>query len=1027
MKRFKLSMVFLLLSATLLTAQNRTGIVKDAQGEVLPGVSVRVEGKSVGTVTDATGKFSIPAKASDKLVFSFIGMEEKTIDLGSKTDLGDVVMSVDVEQLEDVVVVGYGRMKRSSVAGSITGVKAKEISKVASSNLTSTLAGQMSGVFITQTTGTPGIASNLRIRGSNSWNSSPPLYVIDGIVRDAAAFNVLDPSEVAEISVLKDAASASIYGARASGGVILVTTKKGKAGIPTFVYSANFSVNRPVKVTEMASLYESALISNRARKFAGRPEWAAPDELEAFKKNDPGNWFDAVYRDPSNQRHSLSISGGGEKVKYFVNGSYFTEDGFLKPLQYDRYNVRSNLTIDLTDRLQFGIEFSNENSKRDLYHWEFDYNSADLNNGWGKLLYFFPNKPPYIDGKPVDAWPGQGNLAELLSNNPSTKSYKSNYTNGLFRLTYKVPYIEGLTLSSYYGINMLHSGIETFAKKHTVYQFKSGGTNGNIVTNELIGSGPSGHPSREYLSKSSMKSSYEQFNVQLSYGRTFLKKHTVNATALYEQAESLFEGIDGTRYDFPILVRDQFFATSSAAEDSRFNGYESESGRASYVGRLAYNFSEKYFLTASVRRDGSIKFAPGKRWGWFPAAQVAWQVSKEGFFPKDIVSNLKLRASIGLTGNDAVGGWNWLSKYNPSGDYMFGDKLNKRIRFGGLVNPDLTWEKTREWNVGLDMIVLRDISFSLDYFTRKSYDILGRRTLSVPKSFGATLPAENYGEVSGHGIEMEVRYTKKIAQWTLSAKGVFAYNIAYVDKQDVPENVRDADNPNGKPLGYVKTLKYTKMLRTKEETAEFLAKNPNYTIYGYKPEVGTLLYEDVSGPDGKPDGKVDAYDVQVIKGALNYNPYQFGLFLSAEWKGIFAEILFQGQAGGTKTYTDGYSRNTPVGNRSFAFWNDSWSESNPNAKFPRPAPWGYTRNQYASTFWQRPAGFLRLKRVYLGYTLPKKISLKAGISKLQVYGSATNLGLFFSQFDEDFHDPEVAQMMSYPVMQEYSLGLSITL
>ncbi len=1002
-------------SLTIADQQERTvtGTVVDENGDPVPGATVKVKGTSIGTITELDGKFSITVPDDDAiLVISYVGMGTQEIAVGGRSVV-NVSMATQAVGVDDVIVVGYGTQKKATLIGAVTTVDAEQIETIPTSNLSNILAGRLSGVHIQQTTGTPGIPSNIRVRSAASWNRSVPLYVIDGVVRDVDAFNALDPNEVDQISVLKDAASAAIYGARSANGVILVTTKKGKSGKAKISYSGAYSQDKPVQVPEMVSPYEAAVFN----KSIGHA-WS-DEELEHMKTLEPNAWYDAAYQDPVRMRHALNITGGSDKINYFIGGSYFDERGFLPNLNYDKYNIRGNLNAAITDDLSVELNLSNSYGDRQRFNFTYDWGSADLNNLWGKLLYFFADVPPYIDGKPND--PGWlGNMVERMKNGGYWNSTAQNI-DALFTAKYDIPFVDGLSVKGTYSKNIVNDKWKIFDKKQLLYVFKRTGANGRIYTNEVVGTKMSGDPGRERLATQFQNTDSYQGNVQLDYNRVFNDRHDVSAALVYEVSEGQNEWFYARRYDFPIITKDQFFATSDDSKDSFVTGNAGEVGRSSYIGRINYSLDDKYLFQASVRRDGSMLFAPGKRWGWFPAAGAGWLISEESFFNSSKVDFLKLRASVGLTGSDAVGGWQWLEKYNPASGFYFGNGNTKGVSYGGVTNKDLTWEKTLAYNVGVDSRLFKDFSVTAEYWFRNTYDILGRRILSLPSTLGANLPAENYGEVHSNGFELELGYDKYLAEdFNLFAKANLGYATNKVITRDVAENTLDVDNPIGRPLGYLRTYVVKDILRTQ---ADLDALPAGYRIFGYTPQLGMFNYEDVSGVDGVPDGKIDGYDRQVVKGNSS-PPFTYGLNFGGDWKGFSLDALIQGVAGVKKMYSDGYGRRYTDGQRAYAFWRDSWSPENPNAEFPKIVRWNGSPAHVGSSFWLRNSSFARLKYLNLGYKLPTDLSGKVGLSNLQLTLSGTNL-LTLTKYK--FHDPEIGSAMSYPNTKTFTIGLNATI
>lgn len=1019
-----------------------TGKVVDEKGDAMPGVNILLKGTLKGTVSDGNGQFklSIPSKEAI-LIVSFVGYEKQEISVGNKTSLL-ITLKAYINAMDEVIVLGYGTQKKINMTGAVSTMNSKEIQLIPASNLSNVLAGRMSGTFISSQTGTPGISSGIKIRGRSSFSTPPgynpgdpageaiatsPIYVIDGVVRDKVSFDALSPNEVADVSILKDAASAAIYGSRSSNGVILVRTKTGSTGKPSISFSSLTSVQTTGVLPQFLSLDESVKL-HRAVNGAGS---ITNEELNYVKATNPQglNFYNDAYRNPKNQQINLSASGGTDKIKYFLGTSYFNESGFLPNVNYQKYNLRGNISAELVKNLTVGLNLNTSTGTRERFNFTYDYGSDDLNNLWGKLLYMGTNVPSYIDGKPVN--PGWlGNVIEMMKNGGYWRN-ENQQIDALITAEYKVPFIKGLALKSWYSQNTNNSFVKTFAKKQLLYNFKTTGANNLIYTNELVSPTPvlSGDPGQEYVGNEYTKANSYQFDMQVAYDTTF-GKHTIGVQGIYEQYEYQSNFFSAYRYNFPAFTTDQFFAASGNNADWKNDGKEVQDGRLSYIGRLNYEYDQRYLFSASVRRDGSVKFAPDKRWGWFPSVSAGWVISNENFFKamaSKSIDFLKLRASYATTGNDIIGGWQWLDQYNiDKKSYYYGNGVTgPRLTYGGIPNPNLTWEKSQSLNVGLDMGLFRNINLTLEYWQRHTYDILGNRILAVPTEFGGSLPAENYGIMNSNGIEIELGYKNTVGKnFRYEIKGNFNYATNTVIKQDVAANTQPFQDPNGKPYGYLYGYNAMGVIKNQAD----LDKLPKgYTINGVAPQLGDMLLQDVSGPNGVPDNKVDQYDQVVLSkynGASNA-PISYGISVNLSYKNFSIETLFAGLAGFTVTYNDAWGRNFGGGFRVPKYYENAWSPENPNGTAPAPQPWGNAHAagyQWTSSYNTYNGSFLRMKYLNLNYRLPSQFSQKLRAKDIRIFLSGTNL---FNITEFKFFDPEVYQFMSYPVMKTFSAGLSI--
>lgn len=1005
-----------------------SGTVTDDKGTPLPGATIRIKGSKRNAVTNNQGVFKLAAEPTDVLVISFVGYEDQEMKPGSNTDL-KIVLKPSTRKMDEVVVVGYGTQKRANITSAVTTMKASEVALIPTSNLSNVLAGRLSGVYVQSNTGTPGIGSGIRIRALSTFSSSntDPVYVIDGVVRDKTSFDALDPNEVYEISVLKDASSAAIYGSRSSNGVILVTTKTGHSGRPTVSYSSTFGMERTGKVPGYLDLTTSLKLN---RYVFGDNNISAAEEADVRSWNANGRaWYNEVYRNPTNQRHALSIAGGGERVTYYIGGSYYNENGFLPNVSYNKYNLRGNVSAKVTKDLTVGLNLSTSNGTRQRFNFTYDYGSVDLNNLWGKLFYNAFGTRPYVDGKPVN--PGWlGNMAEMMRNGGYWRN-GNQQIDALISAEYKVPVVPGLSARLVYSRNINNSGIKDFAKKQLLYNYAMS-PNGVVDVTKPLGTQLSGDPSTEYIGYRYDKSNSYQLNAQLNYDRHF-GEHHVDALAVYEQYEYNYNYFSTYRYNFPLFPTDQFFAASGDSKNWSNNASETQDGRLSYIGRINYDYAGKYLFSASVRGDGSVKFAPSKRWGWFPSVAVGWKISDEPFFKNitslSFIDLLKLRFSVAATGNDAIGGWKWQDQYNiQSSSYYLGTNgtTDPRLSYGGIPNPNLTWEKSNSTNFGVDVSILRNLTLTAEIWRRHTYDILGSRILAIPAEFGTSLPAVNYGVVNAKGFELELGYGKQIGRdFSFKVRGNVGLATNKVITKDVAAGAVPVDDPNGKTLNYISGYLATGIYRTQAD----LDKLPQgFTIDGVKPVLGMLSFADISGPDGKPDGKVDTWDrVKLADYQLAQAPISYGLGLTLSYKGFTLDAQFAGLAGFKTTYNDAFSRNVGSYWVYTNYWKDYWTETNTNASGPKPFSWGSQYATYAnmnSSYNVHDGSFVRLKYLSLGYTVPSVWTKRVGVQSASIFVSGTNLFLL-SAFK--FYDPELSQFMSYPMMKSYSLGINVNL
>jgi TonB-linked SusC/RagA family outer membrane protein len=1010
------------IAAASISQQTRkiTGKITDERNEPVIGASIAVQGSGIGTITDTEGLFSLDVPPNALLQITYIGYIPQTIAVGAQQHI-TIVLKEDTQKLDEVVVIGYGVQKKVNLTGSISTISAEEIQEIPVSNLTSALSGRLAGVTITQSTGRPGTSSALSVRAKGTWNNTDPLYVIDGIVRDKFAFDGLDANDVENLSILKDGASAAIYGARAANGVVLVNTKKGVIGKPMIAYTATVGLSDATKIPTRQNAYDQAIFTNDYLEVEGAPpsdiRYYTPDELEFFKNNS-WNWLDEAWKQPLVTHHSINVSGGNERVRYFVGGSYFYETGSFDKFNYDRYNLRGNIEANITKDLIASLNLNLDKRKelRPLLPWGDSDAQHDLYKG---LMFRTGQVPPYVNGLPTGNYV-EWHAIEMLE--PQTGYEKKKYStyDASASLQYNVPFIKGLSLKVLYNRYDWHYFMKQFARPYLMYNFRMTGEHNHIITNEFVDTKERNNG--DYITERYEARDNYQLNGFITYNNTF-GKHDISALLVYEQSEGMTDWFSGRRDFYVTAAIDQLFAGSSDPANSRVDGSASETGRISYVGRANYGYDNKYLLEASFRYDGSVNFAPENRWGFFPSVSAAWRISEENFFKNNVrfVDYLKLKASVGVLGNDAIGGWQWMQRYKLVQGQQFGS-LSNGLEADVIPNPTITWEKSVSYDGGFDANFLNNkLVTSLSLFYRHTYDILGSRLASLPTTFGASMPSENYATIDTKGFEVELGYMDKIGDFTYNIKGNFGYAIDKLIYKDEAENIR----PYRSEIGYSTDRRFgyftTDIIRTQEELDALPA---DYTIFGSKPELGMMNYKDLRGANSdEPDGKIDDNDRDWIS-SHSIPPINYGFSLGGNWKGWALDLFFQGVAGHEIIIGYRGSQARPQ-ETNFDFWTDHWTPENVNASFPKAS-----RNQsnQVSSFWTRNGSFLRLKNINLSYTIPKSVLTKIGASQIKIFFMGTNLLLLEDHVK--YFDPEVGtdsnNILVYPIMKSYSMGINLS-
>lgn len=1004
-----------------------TGVVLDSQGEPVVGANVFEKGeKTNGTITDIDGKFSLNVSDNATLVISFVGFKNQEIAVKGRDKI-DIRLADDSELLDEVVVVGYMTQKKGLVTGAVSSMKIDEkLNTLPTTSAGNILVGKLAGVSVSTPNGLPGAAPSISIRTGSSWNDQNVTYVIDGVVRGGGDFNNLSPNEIEDITVLKDAASAAIYGSRSAGGVIIVTTKKGTRGKPVFNYSYGYSIDTRTKNSDLTSGVEAAELYGRINGEADPAGWAwSQEEIDHIRTINNGwgyDQLDAVWRNPVTQTHNFSVNGGSEKVRYFGAASYVKQEGFLKPYTYDKYNIRMNVTADITKDLEVFAGLAIYNT----FQGNAVFENAEAN--YGKLRVWQPDQPVYTDsGKHIDfGW---------IANNGASVDGKGGYNKSqmlkpqaVISATYKAPFLKGLSAKISYSRSWVHDLNKIYYTNYDLYQVKKSGTHNHIFSTkdeDIIGTRKTTWVGKDYIQRKSSWSGDKQFNVQLSYENVFNNLHRVSGTLVTEWYEGDGASVHGGRETFPVYMTDQFWAASSARADTWGGGdTDWQSGRFSYIGQFSYSYADKYLLSFSFREDGSMNFAPSQRWGFFPAGSLGWVISEESFFNKSAIQFLKLRASVGLTGNDSVGGWQWQESYKSGSSAYFGSSPSKSvgITYGSVVNPNLTWEKALSYNVGADVNFLNHWTVSADYWYRNSYDILGSRQNTLPNSFSLTMPAENYGEIHAQGFDLQLGYHGNNKDFSYYGNLTMSYGWNKTIKQDYAENARWIDIPVGKSRSYITGWEFDKIIRTQEELDAFKAEHPNYQHNGLSPELGMMVFKDLSGPDGKPDGIINDWDKVILKNSNN--PVIYGLNLGGSWKGLSVDMMFSGQLGVDKWATD--LAGGVEWNRMWKKWyNDSWTPENQNATLPKRISSNNAKTyETASSYWLKDASFMRLKYLTVSYDLPKNQFYNKLFDNVRFFVTGTNL-FVLSSFNKNYYDPEIGNGNAFPILRSVNLGVDV--
>ncbi len=700
-----------------------TGIVRGVNGQPLGDVSVTIKGTSKGTLTDKDGKFSIEINSKEPvLVFSSVGYRSREVKVSNQNNI-DIVLNEEVKSLSDVIVVGYGNRKKVNYTGAVSTVGTKEIVAAPVADISNSLTGRLSGLISVQRNGEPGRdGSNLLIRGVSTTGDNSPLVVIDGIPR--GDFSQLDPNEIETITLLKDPASAAVFGVRAANGVILVTTKRGKAGKSSLSFSVRSDWQKPTILPKYMDSYNYAKLLNEGSKNAGTTPPFSQADLDAYQNGTDRDaypntdWIKATLKDYApQQQYNLSLNGGTEKTRYFISLGHVNQNGLYSNSNFGRYNFRSNIDVDATATTRISLDVSGRMENRNAP-------SQDAN----QLLYYALYAPPIFPAVFSNGLPGSFPSGRNPAERARSGGYSKNNSNILFTnltITQQLPFVKGLSVKGVIAYDRSFNSNKTWRTPYSVYTY-------NKTTKEYIPINGEG------INTTSLSEGFDQgssltLEAHLNYQRTF-GKHEVSGLFLYTQNEGNYNFLNGSRDNFLSTAIDQLFAGNDATQQT--SGGANVSGRKGYVGRVNYVFANKYLIEGNFRYDGSFNFAPGRKWGFFPSFSAGWKISEEDFF-KNVIQAfdyLKIRGSYGILGNDRIEPYRYLSSYQFGSGYPFGDAgslaINKGLSSTGIPDPNTTWETAKSVNIGFDGSMWnRKLTFEFDWFHKRTSDILGQRLL----------------------------------------------------------------------------------------------------------------------------------------------------------------------------------------------------------------------------------------------------------------------------------------------------------
>lgn len=1000
------------------------GTVTDHTGMPLVGVNVVVKGTTIGTVTDIDGNFDLTNVPQGSILqFSYIGYKNQEMKAQAKVT---VALSEDNELLDEVVVVGYGTQKKVNMTGAVSSVKVGALDNRPVTNATNALAGLAAGLSVTNTGGSvPGLESpTIRIRGQGTLNNSDPLIVIDGMA--GASISDINPQDIESISILKDAASSAIYGSRAANGVILITTKKGTEGSARITYNGNVSFEKAAKrlnlVTDYADFME---IQNAGLIANGQAPRFSQGKIDEWR-NDGGknptiypntDWQDHIYRSPSVvQNHTVTANGGTKSARYNLSFGYINNPGMIYHSNYKRYQMRANVDVDIKPWLTVGAN---------AYGYV-DYNnpSADTAGAGGDVIWgygAFNTVPGMTLYDPATGLYGgiQNPEEENVSNaNPYRRMwfYKEDFPTISRRTVAKmygrITPFKGLTIDASYTYNAWDRRIEHHLTDRDLYRFTADGP-------VLLRAGTV----RTYIRRYNYRNDFRASDITARY-EFKIDKLDASVMAGASQEYNKYDQDYYLKYD---LVDESLTALDAASTLGRITGNYNEWAMRSYFGRINLVWDDKYMLEANLRADGSSRFAPNKRWGYFPSVSAGWRISQEKFMEdyQDWLSSLKLRVSYGSLGNNAASNNYMYQSLYAATNYVLGNTITGGLSQTTLSNTQLTWESTYVTNVGLDFGFFKNrLSGSFEWFNRDTKGIL--ISLPVPLEHGtSSVPNQNAGEVNNRGVDLEINWTDQIEKVGYSV----GFNMGFVSNKvtkfqgDVASISGVNKIQEGKPINQYYVLKVDRIVRDQSDldyVQSLVDKNPNYFATYQRPELGDFLFSDANG-----DGNLNADD-RVEIGHGDSPRLTFGANLGLTWNNFDFSMLLQGVGDYKVYYNNQAFRFTTVMGQSLIkdITDNAWTPENPyNSIYPRLRNNANSKNNIASDAFIHNAAYLRCKNIQLGYTLPKSISQKFFVENLKIYTSIDNL---FTITSFPGLDPEIAATVGYPAVRQYSLGLNVS-
>jgi TonB-linked SusC/RagA family outer membrane protein len=1020
-KKRVLLVIFLsaILPGVLLFSQSRlvdiSGVVINTDGEAMIGVTVVAKLSQSGTITDINGKFTMKVPENETIIVSYLGYITQEFSASTLVQSKQIILKEEIKALSEVVVVGYGTQRRVNLTGAVTSIDLSQTTESRPiTNISTALAGMSAGLYVNQVSGRPNASgAALLVRGRGTLNNSSPLVIIDGIEGSIADVN---PQDVEAVSVLKDASSSAIYGSRAANGVILITTKKGVQGKSSVSYHGNTSIARPSNTIALVSDYADYMgYYNEAmsRSSVNQPfsqakidEWRAnPNDPYRYPNTNP---WDEVFTTGIAQNHNLSFNKGAKGFNLFGSIGYLNNPGIVENSAYERFSARMNVSADIKPWFSVGMNISGLKA------------NADIGSNYVGNLFDGIGSPGIVYRAPDGRYGGPENSEE--SQQLQSPLYRLNSRKGSLnddvlntRFSAILNPFKGFTVEGSFNYRFSTRYEEEMPVYADRWSFQT-----NTITQLATGD--------TFVRNRNNRNTRYLGDVVAKYEANLTEKLQINVMAGASQEKVNVKWFEARKLD---LIDNKLSVINAATGAADASGAASDWVMHSYFSRINIGWDDKYLFEANIRRDGSSRFAEGYRWGIFPSFSVGWRINEESFLKDAMwVDMLKLRASWGGLGNNAVGNYEWQSVYNDD-NYVLNNTVQQGLTRLSLANAALQWETTNVTNVGLDFSFLAsEIVGTIDLFDKDTRNIL--IGLPAPLLVGnAKIPTQNAARVNNKGVEASIKWQKKIQRFNYHIGGNFTYVRNVVTKYKGEDKTINGNFliQEGQPINVLYVLAADRILQTDEDMelvqqmidnapidpATGQKMNP-FAAYG-RPQRGDILYKDMN-----QDGIINENDRYTV-GNGNTPTIMYGLSLGAGWKGIDVSVIFQG-IGGFKTYWQDsyYTTGLVYGakmNREIA--ENSWREGVTDAKFPRMLYYTNTLNNRPSDFWIQNKSFLRLKNLQIGYKLPSSLTKKLNLEQIRLYSSMENL-LTFTRYKGI--DPEI-NGTNYPTLQQISFGLNI--